>query len=65
MKNNKDTNWLFRELLNFLEYKLKDKKRFAKMKGGDFSHALMMCYGAYLLNQEKTGNNVIIGGEKW
>jgi hypothetical protein len=55
----KDDNWLFRQILHFLEYDLKNKKRFSKMEGGEFAHALMMVYGAYLLNSEKTGNNTI------
>ena len=57
-----DTNWLFRRLLHYLEFEMKveEKERFANMKGGDFAHALMMVYGAYLINASETGKKVII-----
>ena len=45
---NKDTNWMFRKILHFLEKELTlaEKERFKDMDGGDFAHALMMVYGA-------------------
>ena len=57
-----DTNWLFRRLLHYLEFEMKveEKERFANMKGGDFAHALMMVYGAYLINASETGKKVIV-----
>ena len=60
MKASKDANWLFKKLLIFFEdLPEKEKSRFANMKGEAFAHALMMCYGAYLLNQKKTGKFTI------
>jgi len=59
-KPSKDAEWLFRKLLEFLEnLPAKEKKRFANMKGEAFAHALMMCYGAYLMNQKETGKTTI------
>lgn len=54
-----DAGWLLRELLNFFENKLEDKQRFSDMSGMAFAEALMMVWGAYLLNKKATGKNTI------
>jgi hypothetical protein len=60
VRSSKDAQWLMKELLDFLEFKLEDKERFENMSGEAFAHALMMTYGAYLMNADKTGKNVIV-----
>lgn len=44
----KDNIWLFKEIVNFLEFTLKDRKRFSNIKGKDLAHALMLVWGYYL-----------------
>lgn len=57
----KDAEWLTMKMLNFFEnFPKRDKKRFSVMRAEAFAHALMMCYGAYLMNYSETGNSTII-----
>lgn len=57
-KLQRDDIWLMEEIVSFLE-KHPERQRFSKMPSKEFTHALFLVYGTYLINQERTGKRII------